>query len=172
VTGSEWQTFKGHLARQLRFIERSCEVYDEGNTDEAIQIAVRIRVILHPGGKRSRSLLQHLNSGRIPLLTTSEGAPERSDLLQYDGLGSLRASSDGKTVSAEYGPGENNALHREYIKADRWWKQIVLFADNTPYSRRDIVLGVAEQEGGAHVAAAPTTEFERLMTPGLLWDMV
>jgi hypothetical protein len=172
VAGSEWQTFKGHLARQLRFIERSCEVYDEGNTDEAIQIAIRIRVILHPGGKKSRSLLQHLNSGRISLLTTSEGAPERSDLLQYDGLGSLRVSSDGKTVSAEYGPGEDNTLHREYIKADRWWKQNVLFAEGTPYSRRDIVLGVAEQEGGAHVAAAPTAEFEKLMTPGLLWDMV
>ena len=57
VLESEWQTFKGHLARQLRFIERSCAVYDEGYTDEAIQIAVRIRVILHPGGKKSRSLL-------------------------------------------------------------------------------------------------------------------
>jgi hypothetical protein len=172
VTDSEWLTHKEHLARQLRFIERSCELYDEGHTDEAIQIAVRIRVILHPGGKKSRSLLQHLNSGRIPLLTTSEDAPERSDLLQYDGLGSFRVSSDGRTVSGEYGPGEDNALHREYIKADRWWQQVVLFAEQTPYSRRDIVLGVAEQEGGAHVAAAPTAEFERLMTPGLLWNMV
>jgi hypothetical protein len=148
VPGSEWLTFKEHLARQLRFIERSCEVYDEGYTDEAIQIAVRIRIILHQGGKKSRSLLQHLNSGRIPLLTTSEGAPERPDLLQYDGLGSLRTSSDGKGVTSVYGPGEGNALHREYIKADIWWKQVVLFAEKTPYSRRDIALGVAEQEGG------------------------
>jgi len=172
VPGSEWLTFKEHLARQLRFIERSCEVYDEGYTDEATQIAVRIRVILHQGGKKSRSLLQHLNSGRIPLLTTSEGAPERPDLLQYDGLGSLRTSSDNKGVTSVYGPGEGNALHREYIKADRWWKQVVLFAEKTPYSRRDIALGVAEQEGGAHVAAAPTAEYERLMTRGLLWDAV
>ncbi len=172
MLGFEWQTFKGHLARQLRFIERSCEVYDEGYADEAVQIAVRIRVILHPGGKKSRSLLQHLHAGRIPLLTTSEGAPERDDLIQYDGLGSFRASSDGKNVSGVYGPGEDNALYREYIKADRWWKQVVLFAEGTPYSRRDIVLGVAEQEGGAHVAAAPTAEYEKLMRPGLLWDKV
>jgi len=172
VPESEWQTFKDHLARQLRFIERSCEVYDEGYTDEAIQIAVRIRVILHPGGKKSRSVLQHLHSGRIPLLTTSEGAPERPDLLQYDGLGSFRASSDGKGVSGVYGPGEDNALYREYIKADGWWKQVVLFAEGTSYSRRDIVLGVAEQEGGAHVAATPTAEYEKLMTPSLMWDLV
>lgn len=172
MLGSEWQTFKGHLARQLRFIERSCAVYDEDYTDEAIQIAVRIRVILHPGGKKSRSLLQHLNSGRISLLTTSEGAPDREDLIHCDGLSSFQASSDGKSVSSFYGPGENDALHREYIKADKWWQQIVLFAEGTGYSRRDIVLGVAEQEGGAHVAAAPTADFQRLMTPGLMWDLV
>jgi hypothetical protein len=172
VPASEWQTFKDHLARQLRFIEHSCGVYDEGYADEAIQIAVRIRVILHPGGKKSRSLLQHLHSGRILLLTTSEGAPERDDLIHYDGLASFRASSDGKSVSSFYGPGEDNALYRDYINADRWWKQIVLYAEGTPYSRRDIVLGVAEQEGGAHVAAAPSDQYEKLLTPGLMWDLV
>ena len=169
---SEWQTFKVHLARQLRFIERSCGVYDEGYTDEAIQIAVRIRVILHPGGKKSRSLLQHLHSGRIPLLTTSEGAPEHDDLIHYDGLASFRASSDGKSVLSFYGPGEDNSLYRDYIKADRWWKQVVLYAEGASYSSRDIVLGVAEQEGGAHVAAAPSDQYEKLLTPGLMWDLV
>lgn len=157
-------------------MERSCEVYDEGYADEAIQIAVRIRVILHPGGKKSRSLLRHLHSGRIPLLTTSEGVPERDDLgnnlLMYDGMTSFRSSSDGRSISSFAGPGEDNALYRTYIKADRWWQQGVLFAEGTRYSRRDIVLGVAEQEGGAHVAAEPTTEYKKLMTPGLTWDFV
>ncbi len=153
-------------------MERSCEIYDEGYTDEAIQIAVRIRVILHPGGKRSKSLLQHLLAGRIPLLTTSEGAPERKDILLYDGMTSFRVSSDGNSVSSFAGPGEGNALHREYIKADGWWKQVVLVAEGTRYSRRDIVLGVANQEGGAHVAPEPTAEHQKLMTSGLTWDLV
>lgn len=169
---SEWQSFKNHLARQLRFMERSCGIYDEGYTDEAIQMAVRIRVILHPGGKKRKSLLQHLNSGRIPLLTTSEDVREFPGLIQHDGLTSFRVSSDGKEVSSFAGPGEDNALHREYIKADRWWQQGVLFVEGTRYSRRDVVLGVAEQEGGAHVAAEPTTEYRKLMTPGLTWDYV
>ena len=60
--------------------------------DEAIQLAVRIRVILHPGGKKSKSLLQHLNSGRIPLLTTSEDVREFPGLIQHDGLTSFRRS--------------------------------------------------------------------------------
>jgi hypothetical protein len=172
VPASEWQSFKDHLDRQLRFIERSCGVYDEGYTDEAIQIAVRIRVILHPGGKKRKSLLQHLNSGRIPLLTTSEDVREFPGLIQHDGLTSFRVSSDGEKVSSFDGPGEDNALYRDYIKADKWWQQGVLFAEGTRYSRRDVVLGVAEQEGGAHVAAEPTAEYQKLMTPGLTWDLV
>lgn len=169
---SEWKSFKDHLARQLRFIERSCAVYDEGHLDEAIQIAVRIRVILHPGGNKRRSLLQHLHSGRIPLLTTSEGVGEHPGAIHYDGLSSFRASSDGVRVSSFYGPGEDNALYRDYVKADRWWQQAVLLAEGSSYTRRDIVLGVAEQEGGAHVAAEPTAEYRKLLTPGLMWDLV
>jgi hypothetical protein len=172
VPGSEWQRFRDHLARQLRFIERSCKAYDEGYTDEAIRIATQIRVILNPGGKKSRSLLQHLNSGRIPLLTTSEGAPERSDLIEYIGMGSFRFSSDGQTATGKYYPGLDDALHREYIKADRWWKQVVLFTSGTGYSREAIVRDTANQEGGAHVAAGLTPEYERLTTPGVIGDLV
>ena len=128
---------------------------------------MRIRVILHPGGKKSRSLLQHLHSGRIPLLTTSEGAPEHDDLIHYDGLASFRASSDGKSVSSFYGPGEDNSLYRDYIKADRWWKQVVLDAEGPRYPLRDIGPGVADQEGGAHGAAAPATQYRKLLTPDL-----
>lgn len=48
----------------------------------------------------------------------------------------------------------------------------MLFAEGTLYTRRDVVLGVAEQEGGAHVAAEPTAEYKKLMTSGLTWDLV
>lgn len=168
----EEQRFKDHLARQLRFVERSCEAYDAGNTDEAIRIAVQLRVILHPGGKRRRSLLQHLNASRLPLLTTSEGAPERPDLVHYVGLGSLRSASDGTTATVKYYPGLDNALYRDHVRADRWWNQVVLFLEGTRYSRQDIVLGTAEQDGGAHVAARLTPEYERLIAPGAIGDLV
>jgi hypothetical protein len=172
MSGSEWQKFKNHLARQLRFIERSCEAYDQGYTDEAIRIATQIRVIVNPGGKKSRSLLQHLNSGRIPLLSTSEGASDRSDLSMVVGLGSFRFSSDGQTATGKYYPGLDNALHREYIKADRWWKQVTLVMEGTRYSREAIVRDTANKDGGAHVAATLTPEYERLTTPGVIGDLV
>lgn len=172
MTGSEWQKFRDHLARQLHFIERSCDAYDQGYTDEAIRISTQIRVILNPGGKKSRSLLQYLNSGRIPLLTTSEGAPERSDLVEYIGMGSLRFSSDGQTATDKYFPGLGEAIYHKYIRADRWWKQVVLFTEGTRYSRETIVRDAANKDGGAHVAATLTPEYERLITPGGIGDLV
>ena len=172
MAGSEWQRFRDHLSRQLHFLERSCEAYDEGYTDESIRMATQIRVILNPGGKKSRSLLQHLNSSRIPLLTTSEGAPERPDLSEYVGMISFRFSSDGQDATGKYYPGLDNALHREYIAADQWWKQVVLFTNGTRYSREAIVRDTANKEGGAHVAATLTPEYERLTTPGVIGELV
>lgn len=49
---------------------------------------------------------------------------------------------------------------------------MVLFTDGTPYSREAIVRDTANKEGGAHVAATLTPEFERLTTPGVIGDLV
>lgn len=175
MTESYEPNFKEHLARQLRFVERSCEAYDEGYEDEAIRIATQIRVILNPGGKRQRSLLQHLIAGRLPLLSTCEGiAPyEHQGIVDFFGLGSFRFSSDGQTATGRYYPGLDNALHREYIKADSWWKQVVFVLDrSTRLSRKDIVLAAANKDGGAHVAAALTDEYQKLSAPGAIGDLV
>jgi hypothetical protein len=172
MVGEDKRRYKDHLARQLRFIERSCQAYDEGYTDEAVRIATQIRVIVHPGGKSRRSLLQHLATARIPLLTTSGDAPERDDLIEFIGLGSFGFASDGGQASGGYGPGLDRAIYRDLISADRWWQQAVMFLEGTRYSRRDIALGSSQQEGGTHVADRLTPEFEELMAPGALGDFV
>lgn len=158
--------FKEKLAMQLRFLERSGESYDAGCFEEAIRMAVQIRIIVHTGGKRNRSLLQHMNKGRVPLLTTSEGAPDRADLIEFVGLGTGFSSSDMKPGDPVYRAGLDNALYRDFIKADLWWKQVVLVLNRQRYSRKDIVLGTAEMEGGAHVSSELTAEFENLMELG------
>ena len=56
--------FKAHLAKQLRFLERSCKSYDAGFTDEAVRIATVIRVIIHQTGT-STPLLKHLGATTI-----------------------------------------------------------------------------------------------------------
>ncbi len=53
--------FKNHLKKQLGFLQRSCNSYDEGFHDEAIRIATVLRVLIH-NTRSSTSLLKHLNA--------------------------------------------------------------------------------------------------------------
>ena len=58
-----------HLQKQLGFIERSCASFDAGFYDEAIRIAVSIRILLHDT-KSSTSLLTLLGAKGITLRST------------------------------------------------------------------------------------------------------
>src|SRR5215204_5674232 len=58
--------YQQELKKQLGFLRRSCQWYDNGEVDEAIRIAVPIRTIIHDTG-RSTSLLTHLNAKGIKL---------------------------------------------------------------------------------------------------------
>ena len=48
---------------------------------------------------------------------TSEGAPERPDLIEYIGMGSFRFDSDGQNATGKYYPDLDNAIHHEYINS-------------------------------------------------------
>jgi hypothetical protein len=62
---------------------------------------------------------------------------------------------------------------RELLPAGSWWSHIVYVVDpHTWLSRRDIVLNVADKDGGAHVDARLTAEYEVLIRPGSLGVLV
>ncbi len=48
-----------HLKRQLKFLEKSSIEYDNGNFDEALRIAVALRVLFHDT-KSSTSIFNYL----------------------------------------------------------------------------------------------------------------
>src|SRR5208283_1964913 len=62
--------FKKDLGMHLKFLRSSAAAFDSGQTDEAIRMAVSMRVLLHDT-KASTSLLTHLKAKNIPLLSTS-----------------------------------------------------------------------------------------------------
>ncbi len=59
--------FKNQLRRQILFLQNSCRLYDEGHFEEAIRLAVALRVMLHDTDK-STSLLNHLAAKSIFML--------------------------------------------------------------------------------------------------------
>src|SRR5215212_4213829 len=78
------QRFRDQLKRNVGFIRRSCELYDQGHKEEAIRIATALRVLLHDT-RRSVSLLKHLKVKGITKLNSSCDPPE--DVIAYHGMG-------------------------------------------------------------------------------------
>lgn len=145
-----------HLDRQLRFLESSAQGLDSGHVDEAIRIATAIRVILHQTTS-STSLLTQLSAPHVPLLRTTRGFFEDgpgekpwvgATSFHYDGAGFLRQTGEGLLYRPKLGDGS----YRGFLPAPDWWRQVIFALDPTTiFTRRAIVLGAANQDGGAHV---------------------
>lgn len=160
-------TVRQHLARQLRFLEASAVLLDAGELDEAVRITTAIRVTLHHTSK-STSLLAQLSVPDLPLLTTSHGFFEDGPgprpwlgarRFHYDGAGFVRITSEGLVYRPKLGDGSC----AEFLSATDWWHQIVFALDpGALFSRKAIVLGAANQDGGAHVDPNPDSKYLRM----------
>jgi hypothetical protein len=166
------ERFQKELKKQLGFLERSCQMYDEGHIDEAIRIATILRTLIHDTG-RSISLLKHLNATGIQLWSTTHSAPAGATV--YFGMGQYRYLNG---VSS-YGPSFDNTPDMDLIPLNEWWEQVVYVFDaeedaNTDeerekgfrLSRKDIVLTATDKDGGAHVDKKLTRAYERLAADG------
>lgn len=161
------QRFKRKLASQLGYLERSCKSYDEGYTDEAIRMAVVMRVVLHDtkGKRGSRSLLKHLDAKDIMLLSTCRPDDVTPNTALYFGLGMHKATTD--PDKSEYIPGLDKSFYAQEMPAPQWWEQIVhVLNRETRITRKDITLAAANKDGGAHVDERLTPEYEKLASPG------
>ena len=153
------ERYREQLERHLRFLQRSAAAYDRGFKDEAIRIAVSVRVLVHQT-KTSTSLLRHLGADDIELLSTVLRLRDPAKTLMFDGVTRYTSGPRGLEPTAHLGssPGSHSLMP----VAD-WWHQILIQpGPNTPITRRDIVLGAANKDGGAHVDAELTPEYSQL----------
>jgi hypothetical protein len=157
--------FKFQLQRQLKFLTASANAFDNGFRDEAIRIATAIRVLVHQT-KSSTSLLKHLNATTINLLSTCEGATDRT--LMYVGMGIMQIGGDG---GPEYFPALDDAAIKSIVPVSKWWDQIVFVQDNARLSRKKIVLSATNQDGGAHVDDKLNADYRSLITDGFIGNV-
>jgi hypothetical protein len=155
--------FRAALKKQINFLTRSCQSFDAGFHDEAIRIAVCIRVLLHDT-KNQRSVLTHLNAKGIALTSTcldiaaEAGRHPGARCRVFNGMGRYAPGSD-----PPYFPKLGNGRFRYDLPVEQWWMQAVFVLDpDTWVSRKDIVLVAADKEG-AHVDAALTPMYLRLV---------
>ena len=146
--------FKKHLQKQLKLLQKASYEYeyDYGDPDEAINIAIRLRVLLHDKGQ-SISLLTHLKQkDTLYFISTLESIEERRyNFLKEHRMLISQFDPPIMLVAGERKPPFGSWGIKKYLPFNTWWNEKILKINDKEYSRADIVLITAEEEGGAHI---------------------
>lgn len=146
---------KKHLLEQIMFIKKSSKDFDNGDTAEAKRLATSLRVLLHDT-KNSKSLLLSLgDKEKITFLDSSlQYIP--SNIMPYTGLVFMSVVNDPNGFGAEYRPllgegiGINSNNNWKYF--NEWWDGLIIKDQKSnQFSRKNLILHVANTDGGAHV---------------------
>jgi hypothetical protein len=162
----------GFLRDQVELLRNAAERYDQGSLAEASNLAVRVRVLVHDGREGSKSMLSHLNvRDRLPYLDTAPAQAPAGVLSMHAGL-SLISATLGPGGSSQYAaPLDNLSPERRHPASAfvDWWHDTILEDHRgNAFSRRDFVLSVANQDGGAHVDKTLGAAYSELTRGGLL----
>ncbi|WBP92803.1 hypothetical protein O6072_15915 [Mycolicibacterium neoaurum] len=130
------------LRSHIGFLERSAQRYDAGHEDESLNVSNSLRTIFHDT-RRTTSLLTHLKLDKTDMLSSSRGHGDAQDYLCHlIHLGGPRPIIMKPLLGTSF----------IEIPLTRWWDGEPVFVhDGVPYTRRNIVLSVAEKDGGTHV---------------------
>jgi hypothetical protein len=141
---------QAHLEEQLQFLQASADAFDRGLESEAKRLAVTIRVLVHDTAN-SRSLLNQLGMKEGLFVDTAEPL-DPDNYAPYSGL----VATLGNMQGAKYVPFLEDVPHSpRTVPFDDWWMAPV-FVDGKRqrFSRKELVLTAANQDGGAHVDPA------------------
>jgi hypothetical protein len=154
VTRSESQLIKS-LEQQFELLSGACGRYDGGDPLETLNIATRLRVIL----EGPTSLLVQLRLvNELPFMDTSTHRldPDRHPCIANLGV-KIEAGVGGRWLPLGDGWPDGQPRPPDALFAT-WWKEPILpkstedgFEPTPSFSRRQLVLAVANQDGGTHV---------------------
>jgi hypothetical protein len=155
VSGKQPQSqaeLQGHLQDHIEFLQSSANAFDNGFEGEAKRLAASLRVLLHDS-KNSVALLTQLGKKGSKFWDTAISQTP-GNLSSHNGLAVMVLNpSKGASYQAflDEHPGDEPRLR----SFEEWWKCVV-FVDGKQNSltREQIVLCVAEQNGGVHVDPA------------------
>lgn len=160
------------LAENQAFLRRSSEAFDEGFESEAKRLAVVLRLLLHDTS-RSHSLLYQLGiKDRLDFLDT-RGTLDSKNQLPTLGLVTVRFSSAPSGLVIDYAAplAMGRTEGKTPLGFDPWWHEPVMEVDGT-WSRRQLVLTLANQEGGAHVDSSLNDRYDALARRNATgWDV-
>lgn len=155
---------EGDLNEQIELLEKSCDSFDSGVESEAKRIAHSIRLLLHDT-KLSKSLLGQLNKKTAFWDSAFKEEKNSIRIGSYGGL--LSISGD------EYIPNLDDAVHWEFVDFNDYWNRVIFIDKNKKeFTRKDIVLFVANQDGGSHVDSDIDEDYFKLSRDNSMGWMV
>lgn len=132
-----------HWNDQIGFIRSSMEKFDKGAEQEAKRIASALRTLFHLTN-RSKSLLAQL---KLPIIFYSSGELYTpSNLVSSWTLLHMEVGPKGVYYRPNY-----DSSRTFFLRFEDWWNEIIFDDKKNIFTRRDIVLFVANKDGGSHV---------------------
>jgi hypothetical protein len=137
-----------HLREQHRLLGRSVDVFYAGDVAEAMQIATRIRLLVHETG-RSKPLLKKLRPDYLQLPIMDKNEVKSEDIVFAIPLSMM-------LMDCRLSPSRNwDPRSYEKVLLGHWWSRdsliVPLKTGRVAFSREELVLCIANQDGGAHV---------------------
>jgi SEC-C motif len=160
------QDFKEQFKEQIGFLRSSSQAYDAGNEPEAKRLSVNLRVLVHDT-RNSVSLLKHLEiKDKLPFVNTAPPPAPPGVISFFRGGLCIAEKTLGEGSKTRVVP----VLDSDPLRNDQprqcfedWWKTPVLHDhEGNAFTRKDFVLAVADQDGGAHVDAQLEPAYEAL----------
>lgn len=157
---------QAHLEEQLRFLESSCESYDKDFDGEAKRLAATIRVLLHDTSS-SKSLLGQLNKKGIEFLDTAS-ENKHGNVYSFSALTAMHSGPSGSKYVPKLETGKT-----KFTPFEQWWNTIIFVdKDGVTISRRELILSVANKDGGSHIDPVLDEKYGKLSRHGSLNWMV
>jgi len=147
------------LEEQRHLLRKSINDVAAGDLVEAVRIAAIIRVLVHETGS-SKPLLKQLTSNYLELAILDGREPHAArDHMVLRFPVSMKLSPE----SVSFNPDLDTAGAALSILG-KWWETPCLILPGLGgFSRRELVLGLANKEGGAHVDPNVSKRYQQLM---------
>jgi hypothetical protein len=135
---------------QLQKLETFNKLFDEGDESIAAEMAVKMRVLFY-NSNSSKSLLRQLKLTDIQFVDTSSRYSSRN-LLTHLGLLLTEAKFTQEGIVSKVLI-KHDLSDKRLIDFHNWWDNKVVVSDkyNKTFTRRRLILELANTDGGAHV---------------------
>lgn len=166
LTGNDKKKFlRTKLEEQRGFLRKSIKEFASGDLAEAVRLAMTIRVLVHETGSCT-PLLKQLTANYLQL-EILDAKPEKEEKLP-PGIkkATLMTVPIGIVITdgALFLNSDLALQSRAPSILGKWWtRQSLILPGPGGFSRMEIVLGLANKEGGAHVDINISTKYRQLL---------